>query len=142
MASLFERAIDDTQNGFGSRLMDLASVVDSGAEAQNDSVLHVLPHAIGGFASELMSARSLIAIPVLPDPVRKRLNSLVNVAVDEAVTSLKCVEEELCSKDSVDHETLMKAVGKLFEQATILGKEQRASIPRRGRSGPGPMEAE
>ena len=142
MANLFQKAIDDTQNGFGSRLLDLASVVDSVAEAQNDSVLHVLPHAIGGFASELMSARSLISVPVLPDPVRKRLNSLINIAVDEAVSSLNCVKDELCTKDSVDHQTLMKATGKLFEQATILAKEQRASMPRRGRSGPGPSEIE
>jgi hypothetical protein len=142
IAGLLDKAIDDMQNGVGSRLMDLANVVASVAEAQNDSFLHVLPHAIGGFASELISARALVAIPMLPDTVRKRLGSQITVAVTEATSSLNSVKQELCSKDSMDHKAVMDAVGRLFEQATILAKEQRVVMPRRGRGASGPSEME
>ncbi len=140
MAGLLDKAIDDMQNGLGSRLMDLAHVVAAVAEAQNDSFLHVLPNAIGGFASELISARALVAIPMLPDPVRKRLSSQITVAVSEATSSLNSIKQELCSREAMDHKTVMDAVGKLFEQATILAKEQRVVIPRRGRGPPGPSD--
>jgi hypothetical protein len=114
----------------GNTLQDLANVTFAIAEAQGDPVLHVLPHAIGGFGQELVSTRQLISLPVLPPPIRDRIQNIVNAAVNEAVPALKTIKEQLCSEGDCDYKQLMKASGSLFKQATTLGKQVRGFMPR------------
>jgi hypothetical protein len=131
VANLIDKAIEDTNNGLGFRLYDLASVLDSIAEAQDQPILHVVPQAVGGFGNTLVNARAIVALPVLPEPMRQRINALIKISVEDATTSLKTIKDELCSKDDPEYKTLMNAIGVLFKQAGILLKESRAVSSRR-----------
>jgi hypothetical protein len=134
--SLIDTVIEDTKKGMGFRLYDLAGLLESIAEAQDDPILHVLPQAIGGFGNILVTSRSLIALPMLPDPLRTHLTAMINASVKEAVSSLDTIRKELCVKDEPDHKMLMSALGGLFKQSTILAKECRSVSPRRQPAGP------
>lgn len=133
VSNLIDKTIEDMRNGTGTTLYDLAGVISSCAEAQDDPILHVLPHAIGGYGQELIGARSLVSLPVLPDPIRNRLQAMITTSVDEGVSSLKIVKEQLCSDNEVDYRKLMKAAGMLLKQATMLAKQQRTMMPRSAR---------
>lgn len=134
METLIDKVIEDAQNGMGSKLYDLASVLECIAEAQNDPVLHVLPQAIGGFGGLLVTSRQLIAIPVLPESMRTHLTSTINTAVSETTKALTAIKEELCLKDNPDHKILMNAIGEIYKHATILAKETRAMSRRQSSS--------
>lgn len=137
LSQLITKATEDMKNGGGMTLLDLAGVMQSVAEAQDQPILHVLPHAIGGFASELLSTRSVISLPVLPEPIRTRMNATIMKSVEEATASLNVVKEQLCDKKDgdVEYGKLMVAVGGLFKQATLLAKQERAiGVPHRHRS--------
>lgn len=95
LGNLIDRCTNDLRNGLGTRLFDLASMMQSIAEANDDSVLFVLPQAIGGFANELLKSRSLITIPVLPEEIRKAQTSVVNIAVEQATKSLVVIKGQL-----------------------------------------------
>jgi hypothetical protein len=140
--NLIDATIEDVKNGMGIRLYDLAGVFNSVAEAQDDPFLHVIPQAVGGFGSALMNSRAIVALPVLPDPMRQRLGNMVKNAVDEATESLKTIKAELCSEKEINHKELMHAVGELFRQAGILLKESRAISARRRGSSPSPVGEE
>lgn len=131
VANLIDNVIEDAKNGVGFRFYDLAGVLDAIAEAQDEPTLHVLPQAVGGFGNVLIISRSLIALPVLPNPMRTRLTTLINTAVDEAISSLHTIKEQLCMKENPDHKTLMNAIGVLFKQGNILAKESRVISSRR-----------
>jgi hypothetical protein len=130
VANFIDKVVEDAKNGMGFRFYDLACVLDAIAEAQDDPTLHVLPQAVRGFGN-LITSRALIALPVLPDPIRTHLTALINTAVDEAVSSLNINKEQLCLNHDPDHKTLMKAIGSLFKQGNILAKESRAISSRR-----------
>ena len=132
--TLIDAAMEDVKNGMGIRLFDLAGVFNSIAEAQDEPFLHVIPQAVGGFGSALMTSRTMVALPMLPEPMRQRLSSVVKTAVETAMKSLKTIKTELCSKKEVDHKELMYAIGELFRQAGILMKESQAISPRRSGS--------
>ena len=137
LSKLITKATDDMKGGGGTSLLDLAGVMASVAEAQDQPILHALPHAIGGYGSELLSARSVVALPVLPEPIRTRLTATITKSVEEATSSLNVVREQLCDKKSgeVEYGKLMVAVGGLFQQATILAKQGRViGMPRGHRS--------
>jgi hypothetical protein len=140
VGNLIDVVLEDVANGMGIRLYDLAGVLDSIAEAQEDPVLHVFPQAVGGFASALLNSRKLVALPMLPDPMRQRLNSIIKTAVQQSVKSLKTIKDELCSKDDPNHKELMHAIGVLFRQTGILIKESRAISSRRQSNPPTGME--
>lgn len=131
VAKLIDKVIEDLDNGMGFRLYDLASVLDSIAVAKDDPMLHIVPQAVGGFGSTLVNARAIVALPMLPEPMRQRLGRITKTAVEKAKESLNTIKEELCSKDEPDHKDLMNAIGVLFKQAGILLKEVQAVSSRR-----------
>jgi hypothetical protein len=121
------------KNGFGSKIFELAGVLQAIAEASDDPVYYVLPHPVGGFGQTLTATRALTNIPILPENVRKKLTSTVNEATQEGSKALDTIATELCKESGkINHQNLMIAVGSLYKYAMLLSEEQRALSPPRG----------
>jgi hypothetical protein len=129
---LINECTSDLRNGLGRRLYDLASMIDSVAECQSDSYLHILPSSIGYFAQQILASRSMIMIPVLPDEIRAKHTSLVNVAAEQGIKSLEEIKRQLCDNENIDYKKLMESAGALTRHGSKLNSERRSLTPRGG----------
>jgi hypothetical protein len=69
-----------------------------------------------------------------------RLQTIINASVEDGISALKAMKEQLCPAQEIDYKALMKATGTFFKQATILSRQQRFMMPRGSRQMPVPME--
>jgi hypothetical protein len=131
LSKAFDDALSDLENGTGTKLYDLAGILQSIAEVADDPLFYILPQAIGSFADEVLQSRQLVAIPVLPKETRDRQSGLISQCISKAVEQIKAIEDELVG-DSMNSERILKALGIVWKQSMILHSERRAIMPRKG----------
>lgn len=133
---MIDDCIEDLRNGSGTKLREFASLAQSIADSRNESVFHVLPPAVATFAYELSQSRTLVMIPVLPDQLRERYNTLISSSVNSVVEAFKTLKQELCDKDSnPSHEKLLQALATITKHGGKLFGE-RLNIMRTGEPRP------
>jgi hypothetical protein len=129
LCKLFDECIDDLKNGMGTRLTHLASVIQSVAESTSEPFYFSLPQAIGGFGNAIVASRSMIMLPVLPEPIRQRISTLIANSVNEVSTSLEEIKCELCVKENPDYAILMRAMGTIHKNGYKLIEQKTELIP-------------
>ncbi len=105
-------------------------MIDSIAECQTDSYLHVLPSSVGYFAQQVLASKAMTLIPVLPDDIRNKHNKLINVAVEQGIKSLEEIKRQLCDSENIDYKKLMESAGTLSRHGAKLNSERRSLTPR------------
>lgn len=129
LCKLFDECIDDLKNGMGTRLIHLASVIQSIAETSDESFYFSLPQAIGGLGNAIVTSRSMIMLPVLPEPLRQRVSTLITNSVNEVSKSLEEIKCELCIKENPDYAILIRAMGTIHKSGYRLLEQRHQLIP-------------
>ena len=130
LANLINECTSDLRNGMGTRLYDLARMIDAIAESNSQDYLHVLPQAIGSFSQELLASKSMTMIPMLPKEIREKHIKTTNLAVEKATRALEELKRQLCDNDTIDFQKLMECAGSLRRHAGNLYSERRFLTPR------------
>lgn len=126
LSALVDECKEDMKSGNGTKLLSLASTLQSIAVVTDNHVFHSVPHAIGQFSTELQRSRNLVSIPVLPEVVRERQEKVLKDAVEAGISSLDIVQSELCSDKEPDCKMVLEAVGSLMKHSTRMYMERRA----------------
>lgn len=64
----------------------------------------------GSYGGEIMSFRPLVALPILPDDIRKKHQQSFDDAIKGGKKALEIIKKELCNKDSPDAIEIIKAI--------------------------------
>lgn len=114
LAKLIDGCIEDLEDG-GSKLFDLAQLFNCIAEATGNLVYNAFVPLLGSFGGEIVTSRPFVTLPILPEPTRKKFQVVFNEAVSGCKEALKILKTELCEKESMDPNHVLKAL-------SILGK--------------------
>ena len=125
LSNIIDQCTNDLRNGKGSKLFDLAGVMNAIADCNPSPYLRIFPQGIGHFSTELLRSHSLTTIPVLPEQVRESHVKLANIASEQGIKALESMKKQLCNDDVTDYQELMESVGIFFQQASILNSERR-----------------
>jgi len=136
ITQLVHRCIIELQNKNTRLLVDLSSLLHSLAQATGDDVYRVLASPLGGFAGELMSFRSLVAVPILPTETREKCEGMLDNAIKGGLEALEIVKNELQKGEARDYKEIVRAVALLTENDYALYGERSALTRASSRSMP------
>lgn len=110
LSDLLDECAEELNSGVGSKLNDLAQVFHSLAQARDDSISWALPQSIGTFAGEVTQFQSLVALPILIEPIRSKCKAVLDNAVKDGTEALKIIRKQLCEENNPDCEAIIKAM--------------------------------
>lgn len=125
----FAEAGDDLKNGTGSKLYELAGILDSIARVTGDPIFFTLPQALGGFSNVVMQSRKMVTIPMLPKELRDRLSTTIGIFIVDAMTQIDRIGMELAKNPNGNPEIIIDAIGRLHMQTSKLHQERGAIMP-------------
>lgn len=136
LAKLIDECIADLEEGGGTKLSDLATLMQCLAVTTNVDIYFILPQAIGSFMGEVLLFRQLISIPILEDNIRQRYRQKLENAIATVIESLKVLKYEFCQSESINDSKVVTATAAITKSGYSLYEIREAVLRSQPRTQP------
>ena len=128
MSKMIDDCIEDLKDG-GTKLIDLAHLMQYVGETKNDEVFLALFAPIWGFSSEILRFREIGLLPMIPQDLKGRYNKVLTKAIEAGQKALNDLKVLLCEKDNINYGKFVSIIARLHKHQFAMMREW-SRIPR------------
>lgn len=125
LSKIIDECIKELKDERGRKTATLSTLLHSWGRTTGEDIYLALAPAIGVFGSEVENfSVALSTTPMVPTEKKSEYQKTFNESVEKGTKALNILKRELCEKNKVNHEQIIKAIALLNDAGYTLHEER------------------